>query len=152
MLVNHGVVGVLKHTALGVFMSAVALPAAVYAWSTKLLDSEWIRCLDKAKKAGPILADVLQERTQGQRPVILVGTSLGAVTILHALVELSSRLKPEEMKDIVYSATLIALPISPPRSSWEKARTVVAGPLVNAWSRNDWVLALLARAAIHSDM
>lgn len=142
----------LKHTALAAFMSAVTLPATIYTFSTKLLDSEWIRCLDKAKKAGPVLADVLQERVQGQRPVILVGTSLGAVTILHALVSLSERLQPNEMKDLVYSATLISLPICPNQGTWEKARSVVAGPLVNAWSRNDWVLALLARASIHADM
>lgn len=72
MLVNQGVTTVLKQTALAAFMSAVTLPAAVYSFSTKLLDSDWIRCLDKAKKAGPVLADVLCDRVQGQRPVILV--------------------------------------------------------------------------------
>lgn len=152
LLLNQGVKEILKHTALAAVMSAITLPAAIYGWSSQLLDSNWIRCLDKAKKAGPVLADVLQDRVQGQRPVILVGTSLGAVTILHALVELSGRLKAEEMQDLVYSATLISLPICPSEATWTKARSVVAGPLVNAWSRNDWVLALLARASIHADM
>lgn len=74
------------------------------------------------------------------------------MTILHALIFLSERLPPEEMKDIVYSATLISLPVAPSKDTWRRARSTVAGPLVNAWSRNDWVLALLARASIHADM
>lgn len=47
--------------------------------------------MDRARKAGLILADALCNNVQGDRPVTLVGFSLGAKTIYHCLVELASR-------------------------------------------------------------
>lgn len=100
--------------------------------------------VDKAKKAGPLLAEILLSRTQGARPVQLVGHSLGAVTVLHALLTLAS--SPQAgARDLVDSAILISLPASPSPASWRAAKKAIGRRLVNAWSGRDFVLASVVR-------
>lgn len=100
--------------------------------------------VDKAKKAGPLLADILLSRTQGSRPVQLVGHSLGALTVLHTLLSLAQSDNPLA-KDVVDSAVLISLPASPSEDAWLSARKVVGRRMVNAWSSRDYVLASVVR-------
>ena len=70
-----------------------------------------------------------------------IGYGPGASLILSCLEHLHSL----SLSSLVYSAVLISLPSSPSRSTWARARSVVAHELVNAWSANDWVLAIAAR-------
>jgi hypothetical protein len=96
---------------------------------------------DKAKKAGVLLAEILEKQVQGKRPAILIGYGPGATIILNCLLTLHAR----EMGSLVYSATLISLPDSPSAVTWSAARSVVAHELINCYSVHDWVLALNSR-------
>ncbi len=47
--------------------------------------------MDRARKSGYVLADILIERVQGNRPTTLIGYSTGAVVIWECLLELAKR-------------------------------------------------------------
>ena len=65
---------------------------------------------------------------------------MGARVIFQALQHMT---KP----GIVEHAVLIGAPVTNDTRSWEKARSVVAGRLVNAYSSEDWALRFLYRHA-----
>jgi hypothetical protein len=90
LIIKGGIKEILKRTSVAALLSAVALPYSIYSWSTSLLDGQWVRGIvsarsggsnishvaqERAKQAGDLLADVLLEKVQGQRPVMLVGVS-----------------------------------------------------------------------------
>lgn len=112
------------------------------------LDNTWMQAQDRAKKAGRLLGEVLEKRVQGERPVVLVGTSLGALTVLHALLYLASLTDSGTagVPAYVESAYLISLPAAPTPEEWVKVRSVVARRVVNAYSESDWVLAGVVRS------
>eukprot|EP00600_Ochromonadales_sp_CCMP1393_P013985 CAMPEP_0175012684 /NCGR_PEP_ID=MMETSP0005-20121125/9450_1 /TAXON_ID=420556 /ORGANISM="Ochromonas sp., Strain CCMP1393" /LENGTH=1047 /DNA_ID=CAMNT_0016268957 /DNA_START=9 /DNA_END=3152 /DNA_ORIENTATION=- len=58
----------------------------------------------------------------------------------------ASKPLPPSGKGIVENVVLIGTPVSSSRATWRRVRTVVAGRLINAYSRNDWMLALLYRS------
>lgn len=74
-IIGKGIAEIIKRTALAAVFSAIALPSTVYKTATKALDNEFQRSVDKATKAGIILADVLEQGAQGNRPTILVSPS-----------------------------------------------------------------------------
>ncbi|CED83011.1 Uncharacterized conserved protein [Phaffia rhodozyma] len=135
---------IIKRTFVNAYLSAVALPLTVYGWAGTALDNSWMRAVDKSKKAGQVLADVLISKVQGSRPVVLVGTSLGALTVFYCLLALASSDSPEALS-IVDSAYLISLPSSPSEVQWKKARSVVGRRVVNGWSGRDIVLSGVVR-------
>lgn len=47
--------------------------------------------MDRARKSGYVLADILMERVQGARPTTLIGYSTGAIVIWECLLELANR-------------------------------------------------------------
>lgn len=47
--------------------------------------------MDRARKSGYVLADILMERVQGHRPTTLIGYSTGAVVVWECLLELAKR-------------------------------------------------------------
>ena len=53
-----------------------------------MIDHAWGVALDRAQKAGQLLAAALMAGGHGDRPVTLVGYSMGARLIFHALLEL----------------------------------------------------------------
>ncbi|KAI5451865.1 hypothetical protein NCC49_001167 [Naganishia albida] len=138
---------VIKRTVLSAYFMAVSLPMSVYNMASLGLDNTWVQSQDKAIKAGRLLGEVLEKQVQGQRPVVLVGSSLGALTILHALLYLSSRAATSRipLPQIVDSAYLISLPSAPSTEEWASCRQVVARRLVNAWCEKDLVLAGIVR-------
>ncbi|KAJ9092316.1 hypothetical protein QFC19_008750 [Naganishia cerealis] len=139
---------IIKRTVLSAYFTAVALPMSVYNMASLGLDNTWVQSQDKAIKAGRLLGEVLENRVQGQRPVVLIGSSLGALTVLHALLYLSSRANkssPTALPQIVDSAFLISLPSAPSSEEWQACRQVVARRLVNAWCEKDLVLAGIVR-------
>jgi alpha-beta hydrolase superfamily lysophospholipase len=109
------------------------------------LDNTWISAQDRAKKAGRLLGEVLEKKVQGERPVVLVGTSLGALTVLTALQYLASLQTDGEVPAYVESAIMISLPAAPSPEEWVNVRRVVARRVVNAYSESDWVLAGVVR-------
>ncbi|KAI9333116.1 hypothetical protein BDR26DRAFT_806089, partial [Obelidium mucronatum] len=117
-------------------------------WALKLtymVDNPWGNGLTKAKKAGRILADTLLSRVQGNRPVTLVGFSLGARVIYYCLLELASR--GESAFSIVEEAYLFGTPVMATTKEWKAISSVVSGRLVNGYITNDYILSMLYRAS-----
>ncbi|KAK4046111.1 hypothetical protein OIV83_006337 [Microbotryomycetes sp. JL201] len=140
-VIKMGGIELVKKTALAAAYAAVALPLTIWNTTTLMLDSDFTRCRDKAKKAGVLLAEILEKQVQGKRPAVLIGYGPGATIIFHCLLTLHERC----LSDLVYSATLISLPESPSRLAWAKARSVVSHELVNTYSTDDYVAAIAAR-------
>lgn len=89
-----------------------------------------------------LLAEVLRERVQGARPVVLVGSSLGALVIFRALLLLADADEPVPLVD---SAVFIGSPMSPSVDEWAKLRRAVGRRVVNAYCGSDLVLATVGR-------
>ncbi|KPV71554.1 uncharacterized protein RHOBADRAFT_56590 [Rhodotorula graminis WP1] len=140
-LIQMGGTELVKRTALAAVYAGVALPLTVFKSATTAFDSEFTQCKDKARKAGVLLAEILEKEVQGKRPVVLIGYGPGASLILSCLQHLHAL----ELGHLVYDAVLVSLPDSPSAVAWAEARSVVAHELVNAYSANDWVLGIAAR-------
>ncbi|EPQ29615.1 uncharacterized protein PFL1_02834 [Pseudozyma flocculosa PF-1] len=132
---------VLKRTALA-GLAALTLPLTVFGAASATLDGVFVRAKTRAHKAGLILAETLRNEVQGHRPVVLVGTSLGAATILSALVELAK--DSEANAHLVDSVFLISAPITPSPGTLKKVRSVVQRRFVNVFSTKDMVCGIAA--------
>ncbi|KAJ3183818.1 hypothetical protein HDU87_005934 [Geranomyces variabilis] len=133
---------VLKQTLMAGLISALAWPVALLQIGY-LVDNPWSIGLDRAKKAGIVLAnDVIAKYVQGRRPVTLIGWSLGARVIFYCLLQLAKL----GAFGLVDNAYLLGSPVGTSTRDWTAARSVVAGRFVNAYSTQDWVLAYLYRA------
>ena len=97
----------------------------------------------RADKAGDLLADALINKAQGERPVTLVGYSMGARLIYACLQSLASR----RAFGIVESVVLIGAPCPSDAPDWRNIRSVVAGRVVNVYSANDFILGFLYRTS-----
>ncbi|WVW81013.1 hypothetical protein I302_103004 [Kwoniella bestiolae CBS 10118] len=153
---------IIKRTVLSAYFAAVSLPLSVYSMATMTLDNTWMHAVDRAKKAGRLLGEVIEKRVQGERPVVLIGSSVGALTILHALLYLASLPPPPPgrgpIPTYVESAYMISLPSAPTAEEWQKVRSVTGRRVVNAYSDADLVLAgvvrlheVVSRAAVMSN-
>lgn len=93
---------------------------------------------------GLILAETLKAEVQGHRPVVLIGASLGAVSVLSCLSELAK--DPEADCHLIDSVYLICAPCTSGASTLRRARSVVARRFVNAYSskRGDMVCGIAA--------
>lgn len=97
-----------------------------------------------ATKTGKVLAILLAERAFGNRPVNLIGYSLGALVIYTALVELSA-FSPERTIHLVDSVYLFGLPASLSLRQWASIRRLASGRVVNGYCNEDWILGILGR-------
>lgn len=129
-------------TVLGTLVTALAWPATLLAL-TDFIDSKWTIAVDRSDKAGKLLAEVLLKGLQGQRPVTLVGFSLGARVIFRCLQILA---ESETNAGLVERVVLLGAPIAIKDVNWEATRKVVAGRYVNVYSTNDWMLGIAFRA------
>ncbi|KAM7251892.1 hypothetical protein ACFE04_023775 [Oxalis oulophora] len=141
-LMRHGAM----MTVLSTIVAALAWPATLLA-ATSFIDSNWSIAIDRSDKAGKLLAEVLLEGLQGNRPVTLVGFSLGARVIYKCLQTLS---ETESNAGIIERVVLLGAPIPIKDENWEAARKVVAGRFVNAYSTTDWTLGVAFRASLLS--
>lgn len=133
-------------TVLSTLLSALAWPTALLTL-TDFIDSNWTIAVDRSDKAGKLLADVLLSGLQGNRPVTLMGFSLGARVIFKCLEELA---KKGDNGRIVERVVLLGAPLSIETQRWQTVRKVVAGRFINAYSTNDWLLAVVYRASLMS--
>ncbi|KAL2348581.1 hypothetical protein Fmac_002581 [Flemingia macrophylla] len=133
-------------TVMHALLTALAWPATLFA-ATEFIDSVWTIAIDRADKAGKLLAEVLLGGLQGNRPVTLVGYSLGARVIFKCLEFLA---ETENSAELVERVVLLGAPIAIKDENWEAARKMVAGRFVNAYSRNDWMLGIAFRASLLS--
>jgi hypothetical protein len=97
----------------------------------------------RADKAGLVLADALINKVQGERPVTLIGYSMGATVIHSCLKSLADR----NAFGLIESVVLLGTPAPSDAADWRRMRTVVAGRLVNVYSENDYILAFLYRTS-----
>ena len=131
----------ISHTIFAELTSAMWPLALVKA--ARVVDNPFSIAKSRAEKAGEVLADALVNRAQGERPVNLIGYSLGARVIYSCLLKLS------EVKafGLVENVVLIGAPLPSETAEWRKMRSVVAGRLVNVYSENDYVLGFLYRTS-----
>lgn len=132
---------ILGATILTAFMSAVQMPMMLSKLGY-IIDNPWNVSLDRAWAAGLILADTIISRNLGQRPVTLIGFSLGARVIYSCLVELCKR----NAAGLVENAFIFGSPIVCNRDELIMARSIVSGRFVSGYSEKDWVLCYLFRA------
>ncbi|KAI0882254.1 DUF726-domain-containing protein [Annulohypoxylon maeteangense] len=109
--------------------------------SASNIDNPFSLAKNRSEKAGRILADALINRVQGERPVTLVGYSLGARVIYSCLRSLAER----KAFGLIDTVVLIGAPVPSNNGYWEMMRTVVSGRLFNVYSENDYILGFLYR-------
>ncbi|TGJ76291.1 hypothetical protein E0Z10_g10902 [Xylaria hypoxylon] len=107
----------------------------------RIIDNPWSIASQRAQKAGEVLADALINKAQGERPVTLVGYSLGARVIYICLQELAKR----KAFGLVENVVLLGAPTPSSSAEWRRIRSVVTGRVVNAYSTGDYILAFLYR-------
>ncbi|KAF9053822.1 DUF726-domain-containing protein [Hymenopellis radicata] len=112
----------------------------------QIIDNPWSNSRALALKAGAVLGDLLAKRVFGTRPVTLTGYSLGSLVIMEALKYLAS-LPPSDTLGLIQHVFVYGTPISTDEETWAGVRRLVAGRLVNGYSSNDYVLAVLSRAS-----
>jgi Protein of unknown function (DUF726) len=132
---------VLGSTILVALMASLQLPIVLTKLSY-LIDNPWTVSLDRANSAGLILADSLIDRHLGNRPITLLGFSLGSRLIFSCLKELAAR----GAYGIVQNVYLFGSPIVAKKDEYLRARSVVSGRFVNGYASNDWILGYLFRA------
>lgn len=133
-------VEVLKRTVLATLWSAL-WPAYMLSMASTV-DNPFSLAKNRSEKAGEILADALINKVQGERPVTLIGYSLGARVIYTCLRSLAAR----RAFGLVDSVVFIGAPVPSNKKHWKTMRAVVSGKLFNVYSENDYLLAFLYRA------
>lgn len=131
----------IKRTIFAELMSAM-WPVALLQVS-RVVDNPFSIARSRAEKAGEVLADALVNKAQGERPVTLIGYSLGARVIYACLMSLAKR----RAFGLVESVVLIGAPTPSTTADWRVMRSVVASRLVNVYSENDYVLGFLYRTS-----
>lgn len=131
----------IKRTIFAELMSAM-WPVALLQVS-RVVDNPFSIARSRAEKAGEVLADALINKAQGERPVTLIGYSLGARVIYACLMSLAKR----RAFGLVESVVMIGAPTPSTTADWRVMRSVVASRLVNVYSENDYVLGFLYRTS-----
>ena len=139
---------VVKRTVFSELMSGMMWPMALTKVA-RVVDNPFNLAKTRADKAGQVLAEALINHVQGERPVTLIGYSLGARVIWSCLTTLAKN----RAFGLVESAVLMGSPISSDTNTWRLMRSAVTGRLVNVYSENDYLLAFLYRASsLHYDV
>ena len=86
--VDKGIKKALQYTALSTILSAVAMPLAIVSLISGL-DEAWTITGAAANEAGLLLADALLSDAHGNRPVVLIGYSMGGRVVASCLNELA---------------------------------------------------------------
>lgn len=133
----------LKYTLLAGLVAAIAWPTTLLTVSS-VIDNPWGVCIRRSAEVGKYLADILISRQQGQRPVSLIGFSLGARVIFFCLEELATR---KDSEGIIENAVLLGAPVSAAPERWAKILPIVSGKLINGYCQDDWLLKFLYRTS-----
>jgi hypothetical protein len=133
---------ILSRTFFAAIMSAVMLPVGLMKVA-RVVDNPFSVAKARADKAGEALADALINKAQGERPVTLIGYSLGSRVVYSCLQSLCRR----SAYGLVESVILMGSPTPSDGEAWRRMRSVVCGRVVNVFSENDSVLAFLYRTS-----
>lgn len=131
---------ILKRTVLATLWYAL-WPLAILKMATSI-DNPFSVARIRSEKAGEVLADALINKAQGERPVTLVGYSLGSRVIYSCLKSLAER----KAFGLIESVVFIGAPVPSDSNNWKVMRSVVSGRVINVYSENDYILAFLYRA------
>ncbi|KAG5996575.1 hypothetical protein E4U43_002832 [Claviceps pusilla] len=132
-------VEIIKRTVLATLWAAL-WPMQILAAASSV-DNPFSRASNRSQKAGQLLADALINKVQGERPVTLIGYSLGARAIHACLQSLADR----EAFGLIDSVVIIGTPAPSHAPHWRTLRCVVSGPIFNVYSENDMVLGFVYR-------
>ncbi|KAA8915006.1 hypothetical protein FN846DRAFT_924394 [Sphaerosporella brunnea] len=132
---------IIKHTVFATLYSMLWPLALLKA--ARVVDNPFSVAMHRSEKAGLVLADAIINKAQGERPITLVGYSLGARVIYSCLTSLAER----GQFGLVENVVLMGAPIPADADTWRKMRAVVAGRVVNVFSGQDYVLAFLYRTS-----
>ena len=111
--------------------------------AARVIDNPFSVAKSRADKAGEVMADALINKAQGERPVTLIGYSLGARVIYSCLMSLAKR----KAFNLIESVVLMGAPTPSDANMWRQMRAVVSGRLVNVFSENDYVLGFMYRTS-----
>ncbi|KAK2029982.1 YSIRK family gram-positive signal peptide [Colletotrichum zoysiae] len=134
-------VEILKRTVLASLWAAL-WPAYLIKAASQI-DNPFSLARNRSDKAGRVLADALIAKVQGERPVTLVGYSLGARVIYSCLRSLAER----QAFGLVDTVVFIGAPVPSNREHWQVLRSVVSDRIVNVYSETDYILGFLYRTA-----
>lgn len=132
-------VELIKRTALATLFAAL-WPMQLLAAASNV-DNPFSRASNRSRKAGRLLADALINRVQGERPVVLVGYSLGAAAVHACLQSLAER----RAFGLVAAVVVVGAPAPSDPAHWRTLRAVVSGKVFNVYSENDLVLGFVYR-------
>lgn len=132
---------IIKRTVFGA-LAAGLWPLGILKISS-VLDNPFSVAKYRADKAGQVLADALINKVQGERPITLIGYSLGARLIYSCLKTLAER----KAFGLIENVVLLGSPCPSDPEDWRYVRSVVSGRVVNVFSTNDYVLAFLYRTS-----
>ena len=113
------------------------------AKAARVIDNPFSVAKARSDKAGEVLADALINRAQGERPVTLIGYSLGARVIYSCLMSLARR----KAFGLIENVVMMGSPTPSDTSNWRIMRTVVSGRLINVFSENDYFLGFMYRTS-----
>ncbi|XP_037684261.1 transmembrane and coiled-coil domain-containing protein 4 isoform X2 [Choloepus didactylus] len=133
----------LKYTVLSGIVAALTWPASLLTVAN-VIDNPWGVCLHRSAEVGKHLAHILLSRQQGQRPVTLIGFSLGARVIYFCLQEMAQE---KDCQGIIEDVVLLGAPVEGEAKHWEPFRKVVSGRIINGYCRGDWLLSFVYRAS-----
>ncbi|KAL5618434.1 hypothetical protein FOVSG1_000656 [Fusarium oxysporum f. sp. vasinfectum] len=133
-------VEIIKRTAFATLLAAL-WPIQVLAAASNI-DNPFGHAHNRSRKAGQLLADALINKVQGERPVTLIGYSLGATAIHACLQSLAER----HAFGLIDSVVIIGAPAPSAPPHWRTLRTVVSGKIFNVYSENDMILGFVYRA------
>lgn len=106
------------------------------------IDNPFAIARNRSEKAGQVLADALINKAQGERPVTLIGYSLGSRVVYSCLKSLAERRAFGLVENVIF----IGSPVPSNNNNWRMMRSVVSGKVFNVYSENDYILAFLYRA------
>ena len=131
---------ILKRTVLATLWAAL-WPVYLLKMATSI-DNPFAVARNRSEKSGEVLADALINKAQGERPVTLIGYSLGSRVIYSCLRSLAER----KAFGLIENVVLIGSPVPSTPDNWRAMRSVVSGKMYNVYSNNDYILAFLYRA------
>ncbi|KAF2500548.1 DUF726-domain-containing protein [Lophium mytilinum] len=108
-----------------------------------VLDNPFSVAVSRSDKAGKVLAHALISKVQGERPVTLIGYSLGARVIFSCLLELAE----QNAFGLIESVAFLGSPVPSSSSDWRRIRAVVSARVVNVYSKEDYILGFLYRTS-----
>uniref|UniRef100_A0A8D1FKM2 Transmembrane and coiled-coil domains 4 n=1 Tax=Sus scrofa TaxID=9823 RepID=A0A8D1FKM2_PIG len=133
----------LKYTVLSGIVAALTWPASLLSVAS-VIDNPWGVCLHRSAEVGKHLAHILLSQQQGQRPVTLIGFSLGARVIYFCLQEMAQE---KDCHGIIEDVVLLGAPVEGEAKHWEPFRKVVSGRIINGYCRGDWLLSFVYRTS-----